>query len=120
MRNWFVAAVLAAFALPGLYALHSVLSSPDLVVQGIYFSDPSPHVGDTFTAYVSTGNVGDAFSGWSQTFFANQFGQLGVFHIIPLVPGQNATNSTQFTCNQTGTVYFWANADYYNWVNESN
>lgn len=106
------------FDFQGVYC--NVADLPDLVVQDIAFSNNNPRVGDAFTVNVTTGNIGSNASG--------RFTITAVFHnngadylyVPPLPPGYNHTNFTTYTCNQTGTVFFSANADYWGWVNESN
>lgn len=92
---------------------------PDLIVQDIAFSNNNPRVGDTFTVFVTTKNAGDAWATNSVTELTHNNGLVD-FAVMGLNPGQNVTNTTTYTCNQTGTVYFSASADRFNAVNESN
>ncbi len=82
-------------------------------------SSSSPRVGDTFDVYVTTLNIGNsgALPSATQLWHNNGFATFGVPYLLA---GQYSYNATTYTCNQSGTIYFSANADSFDNVSEVN
>jgi len=121
MRKELYAVLFAALLVPALYAATAEMrTQPDLVIHSISFGTYAPAVGDTFNVYVTTKNVGSGWAGASTSLLYTMFGDLAYFNIPPLAPAGYSFNTTNFTCNQSGWVYFTALADLNQAVNESN
>ncbi|MFH1106344.1 MAG: CARDB domain-containing protein [Candidatus Micrarchaeota archaeon] len=91
---------------------------PDLV-SSVYASNSMPYVGDTVTVFTTTSNIGSDWASSSVTSLFHRYGG-ALFNVPPLAPGANITNTSSFTCNETGFFNFSSFADFYFSVSESN
>ncbi|MBU1197858.1 hypothetical protein KJ765_05105 [Candidatus Micrarchaeota archaeon] len=97
----------------------SVSAEPDLVVSDMRLSMNEAPVGEPVTIWVTTENNGTTWASQSTTRLYSNFGTIQDFRINGLISGQNNTNTSTYTCNQTGIVWIGAKADIFNEVVES-
>ncbi|MFH1750469.1 MAG: CARDB domain-containing protein, partial [Candidatus Micrarchaeota archaeon] len=94
-------------------------NQPDLIIEAINFSNPTPGLNDTITVYIYTRNIGAGSSGVS-TVTRLTAPETRDFTVPVLGVGAASIATYTYTCSSSGIKTFSASADIYSQLNELN
>ncbi|MFH1750898.1 MAG: CARDB domain-containing protein, partial [Candidatus Micrarchaeota archaeon] len=100
-------------------SLNCGTNQPDLIIEAINFSNPTPGLNDTITVYIYTRNIGAGSSGIS-TVTRLTAPEVRDFTVPVLGVGAASVATYTYTCASSGIKTFSASADIYSQLNELN